>query len=173
MTVGNYNKRAPNLRPRPSQTVPKILEERLGSGLAVPLTIAKNQWLVNSGLTKLNQDIIVVLTTPVGCRYFQPDFGSLLYWLIFQPWNQATQSQMITATKVALQTWVPQIIVQSVTIDDSLAYKHQFRITITYLLKGTLSTSSISLTLSQDDNIQLAANNFVVGGQLVLNPRTV
>src|ERR1019366_3065875 len=86
-------------QPNPSPLVPDALKQRLGSSIGLPLIFVNSDYPVVNGIDNVNQDIFMVLSTAVGSRLFQPDFGSTLPLLIFQPINSLLGSELTTATK--------------------------------------------------------------------------
>jgi phage baseplate assembly protein W len=165
-----YNQRQRNnpFAPNPTKSVPDQLAKKLGSGLLVPLTIVNNAWLVASGLAKVRQDIFVTLATSIGSRLNRLDFGSLLPMLIFEDWGPNLQQELIVATQTALQTWNTNIIVNTVTIDDSNINQNYLTLNIQYMLRGTNATDTVSIVLTSAVGVQLPPSTFTINGVQVL-----
>ena len=68
------------------------------------------------GLAHIRQSIADILTTPLGSRVMRRDYGSLLFELIDQPENGATQVRLFAATAQALLKWEPRIQIKQITI---------------------------------------------------------
>ena len=59
------------------------------------------------GLDHLRQSVRVILTTPVGTRTFNREFGSRLMALIDAPLNKQILTQIYAATVEAIDRWNP------------------------------------------------------------------
>jgi phage baseplate assembly protein W len=68
-----------------------------------------------SGIALCEQQIRDVLTTPKGTRVMRRTYGSDVFSLTDLPWNQDTRMRMIAATADALDLWVPEIQVNTIT----------------------------------------------------------
>lgn len=163
----NYFQRKDPLTPESNPDVPKQLEQQLGSGLAVPLQRINNKWIVRSGSAKVAQDIFVCLSTPVGRRLLQPDYGSTLPYLIFQPYLPILRTELIMATQGALTAWVPQINVLNVRIDDSEIRNSYLMLIVRYEIKGTGSPQEIKIALATNDQTKIPPGALTIGGQSV------
>ena len=69
------------------------------------------------GLAHLQQSIGDILGTPVGSRVMRRPYGSVLPFLIDQPYNTATQIRLVAATATALMRWEPRIRLSRVSMD--------------------------------------------------------
>ena len=160
----NYFQRDNVLTQQLTPDVPELLEDQLGVGLAIPFQFISNQWVSRGGASKVAQDIFVTLCTPVGRRLWQPDFGSELPYLIFQPYQPTLLQELYQATLVSLNTWVPAITVQNVIIDPSNIQNGALTLIVQYLLNGTSASQSVSIILQMNDQIQIPANALTIGG---------
>jgi phage baseplate assembly protein W len=61
------------------------------------------------GLAKIEQDIITVLTTPLGSLTMARDYGSLLFRLLDGPMNAATRLLVAAASAAAINRWVKAV----------------------------------------------------------------
>lgn len=61
------------------------------------------------GLAHLQQSISDILATPYGSRVMRREYGSLLPYLIDQPFNPATRLRLYAATATALMRWEPRL----------------------------------------------------------------
>ena len=153
-------------RPTPSPYVPKILAGKLGSGMAIPMSIFQNQWQIINGEAKVQQDMVAVIITPVDRRLGQPDFGSMIPYMIHEQYTRTLQREMINKTKEALLRWVPQILVETVTVD--LIPPSNVIIAVTYLVKGTSAFNILKLSLSQDGTAEIDPTTFTINGQQII-----
>lgn len=159
----NYFKKTNPLKPTVSPTVPKQLESALGSGISLPMEVVNDEFVVVSGVDKVRQEIYVVLSTPIGTRLWQPDFGSMLNRLIFQPWTSTLFSELELATDTALKTWVPSIEVLNVSFDDTYIQEQILQIIIQFRIKRTNSINITKHALTNDDRVKLTSDLFTIG----------
>ncbi|MFZ6712006.1 GPW/gp25 family protein [Undibacterium sp. TC9W] len=96
-----------------------------------------------AGLAHLRQSIADILTTPIGSRVMRRDYGSLLFELIDQPDNGATQVRLYAATAEALLKWEPRIKLTQVKI-----YRTGIPGKVIIELKGQLVRASKAFNLS-------------------------
>jgi phage baseplate assembly protein W len=160
-----YFQRQTPLTPRATTGVPNQLAAQLGSGLAIPLQIISNTWVLRSGPAKVAQDIYICLSTPVGRRLWQPDYGSTLPYLIFQPYRDILNTELIVATKTALTAWVPQITVSQVNIDATNINNNYLMLVIQYTINGTNAPQQIKIALAMNDQIKVPPGTLTIGGQ--------
>lgn len=69
-----------------------------------------------AGDDHLRQSIARILTTPIGSRVAQREFGSLLPELVDQPMNGAGRLRLFAATAVAIARWEKRVKLVSVTL---------------------------------------------------------
>ncbi|MBI3727089.1 MAG: GPW/gp25 family protein [Burkholderiales bacterium] len=96
-----------------------------------------------AGLAHLRQSIADILTTPIGSRVMRRDYGSLLFELIDQPDNGATQVRLYAATAEALLKWEPRIKLTLVKM-----YRTGIPGKVIIELKGQLVRASKTFNLS-------------------------
>ena len=71
------------------------------------------------GLAHLQQSINDILQTPYGSRVMRRDYGSLLPYLIDQPFHPATRLRLYAATATALMRWEPRVQLSRVSVELS------------------------------------------------------
>ncbi|WP_192457702.1 GPW/gp25 family protein [Musicola keenii] len=64
----------------------------------------------------IRQSVIDILTTPVGSRLMRREYGSRLFSLIDQPFNDVLHLRMISAVYSALMRWEPRIVPTQIVI---------------------------------------------------------
>jgi len=74
------------------------------------------------GLTEYEQqeirsDLIHLLLTRKGSRYFLPDFGTRLYEYIFEPFDGLTFSALESDIRDSISTYLPNLIVNNISIE--------------------------------------------------------
>lgn len=74
-----------------------------------------------SGLDHLRQRVRDILTTPIGTRVCNRDYGSLLPELVDQPMNGAGRLRLIAATALAVARWEPALRLTRVNLASPAA----------------------------------------------------
>ena len=98
----------------------------------------------------IHQAILNIFRTTPGEAgpIFEPEFGSLLYNLLFEPMDDVTSTKIRAATFQALQRWEPRIDVDfsSSTFEANDAFS-RYDVSIQYRIRssGRIGTSVVSL----------------------------
>lgn len=168
MPIPYYDHEENPKKPAPMENISNKLARQLGRGLSIPLQLRDGAtWNMKGGLEKIRQNIYTVLLTPAGRRILQPDFGSLLLQLVFEPWTDQLQRELVRETKKALEAWVPQIQIQSVEIDLSSIDSNTVVIMLEYTVKGALLNDTLTIPLKRDDSQVFKPDYFTISGQPV------
>lgn len=104
------------------------------------------------GLAHLQQSISDILQTPYGTRVMRRDYGSLLPYLIDQPFNPATRLRLFAATATALMRWEPRVQVSRVTMQLGDAPGQ-----VVLTLDGTRIDTPVATSVSLTVPLQLSA----------------
>jgi phage baseplate assembly protein W len=114
-----------------------------GQGVNYPLTLSVTGGiLLSSGLTNIQQSIMIILGTQGGERVMRPTFGCNLKSLVFAPNNQQTAALARQYVLDGLQQWEPRITVQSVTVSNQVE-DPQLLIEILYVVKPSLDPQAM------------------------------
>lgn len=65
---------------------------------------------------EIKSDLIHLLLTRKGSRYFLPDFGTRLYEFIFEPFDTLTFDAIQSDIRDAVQTYMPGLLLNNITI---------------------------------------------------------
>ena len=68
---------------------------------------------------EIRTDLIHLLLTRKGTRYYLPDFGTRLYEYIFEPLDGPTFSEIETEIRDSVGEYIPGITITSIQITDS------------------------------------------------------
>ena len=68
---------------------------------------------------ELRTDLIHLLLTRKGSRYFLPDFGTRLYEYIFEPLDGPTFSQIEAEIRDAVQKYIPNLKITGLQVYDA------------------------------------------------------
>ena len=65
---------------------------------------------------EIKADLIHLLLTRKGSRYFLPDFGTRLYEFLFEPFDGLTFDAIQSDIRDAVQTYMPNLLLNQITI---------------------------------------------------------
>ena len=65
---------------------------------------------------EVKADLIHLLLTRKGSRYFLPDFGTRLYEFIFEPFDTLTFDAIQSDIRDAVATYMPNLLINNITI---------------------------------------------------------
>lgn len=74
-----------------------------------------------SGTGHLIQSVIDILTTPIGSRVLNRDYGSRIFEMIGRPLNDETVADIVQSVAEALARWEPRITLTSVRVVPNAA----------------------------------------------------
>lgn len=102
------------------QTVGKNLQEIIGQGIDFPFRFDNSKTVgsipqSNAG-ERINDSIHLILGTRIGERMFNPEFGSRLPELVFEPNDDILQRLLVFYTEDALKRWEKRIEILAVTV---------------------------------------------------------
>jgi phage baseplate assembly protein W len=105
------------------ETVSKNLLELIGTGISFPLTFTQSGKVnsikeANAG-ERINQSIHLILETRIGERMMNPEFGSRLPELVFEPNDAVLHRLLHLYTVEALNRWEKRIEITSVDLMDN------------------------------------------------------
>ena len=66
---------------------------------------------------EIRTDLVHLLLTRRGSRYFLPDFGTRLYEYIFEPLDGATFEDIRSEIEEQIRTYIPNLTIKSITIE--------------------------------------------------------
>ena len=155
---------------KPVGFIPQRVLDRLGKGMVLPLFCENNIWQIRTGLQKVQQNMYLTLMTPVGRAMMQPDFGSLLPYMIFERITPTLLQQMRATVRDSLTTWVKEIEVIDVTIDDSLEVQNTVLVNVVYQLINTGIPQTLTIGYSSPDTQQFPPGLFVVQNRALFPP---
>ena len=93
----------------------------IGTGFAFPMgTNDRGGILTTTGDHRIEDSILLILSTAPGERVMRPEFGCTIWDLVFAPIDTVTLNDMAAATTRALRRWEPRIQVNHIEtqIDD-------------------------------------------------------
>lgn len=97
--------------------------------------MSRQNGLYLDDINHLKQSIVDILSTPIGSRVLNRDYGSNLYKLIDEPVNTYLYQKIYAAVVEALDRWEPRIKVTKLSILSVLEGKITLKIDADYLIK--------------------------------------
>lgn len=91
----------------------------IGTALKDPVKLINGAASIASGLTVIQQSITRILSTPVGSVFFNPDYGSRLHELLFEPNDEVVKNLLTTFVKEAVEKWERRVQFVSVSFRDA------------------------------------------------------
>lgn len=116
----------------------------LGRGWSFPPNFVKGQGLVEMTEAELNikNSLFIILSTNIGERMMQPEFGSNLSKLMFEPLNRTFSTFITEQIKNAILYYEPRITLDSVDYTpDELNGKVDMQ--LNYTINGTNTRANI------------------------------
>lgn len=98
-----------------------------------------------NGLAHLRQSVNVILTTPIGSRLMNREFGSRIFDYVDRSSSQITVIDIIAAAAEALDRWEPRIDVKRIELDN--------------ITPGSLAFSVVGLYRNTGERVEIEVNN--------------
>ncbi len=103
----------------------------IGTAVTYPITLNKGRLQTSSGLSVIENSIVKILTTPIGTRFFLPEYGCRLTELQFEPNDEILIRELRVFVLDALTKWETRaefIDVETMLITDAVICVIQYRI---------------------------------------------
>lgn len=97
----------------------------------------------------INRQIYNILSTLKGTRIFEPEFGSNIQAMIFEPKNQVSSSSIYAEVISALKRWQPRIKVNSASTYVTET-EDGYLVHIDYTILANKSLGTYDLRVSRD-----------------------
>lgn len=116
-------------------------QQFLGRGWSFPPTFIKSartvQMLENEN--DINSSLNILLSTVMGERVMQPEYGCNLDDLLFETVNTTLKTYIVDKIKTAILYYEPRIDVQKIELNDSEVLEGKVMIEIDYIVRTTNS----------------------------------
>ena len=124
------------------QILPDNIIKLIGTGSYAPMNQLRDlaghlDVAMAVGFASINSSIYMSLSTPIGTRFMNPEFGSNLYSLLFEPYDKILMNAIKVTTIEALTKDVHKIQLIEVTVDDSQREFNLLKISIHYQIIST------------------------------------
>jgi phage baseplate assembly protein W len=101
-------------------------------GIAFPFNISndgKFLKLTETSTDEIRTDLIHLLLTRKGSRYYLPDFGTRLYEFIFEPLDSPTFNNIESDIREACEKYMPQLKITNISIKAASSEEETFVVT--------------------------------------------
>ena len=128
--------------------------------------------LTNTAGQEIRADLINLLLTRKGSRYFLPDFGTRLYEYLFEPFDGLTFDAIESDIRASVEKYIPNLLINKLTVEplnpedeaDDNAFTSNLPTSPVYRYpgKGTAEyTAKIRIEYSVQDSA-FATSDFVI-----------
>jgi hypothetical protein len=117
----------------------------LGTGWSFPPTFSR--WTYSVDLVSDDQDIReslwILFSTSIGERIMLPDYGSLLWKMVFQNITNTLMTQLADIVRQAVLYWEPRIDVDDVAVQPDATVAGLVLITVSYTIRKTNARNNL------------------------------
>ena len=91
------------------------------------------------------------MLTKKGERVFQPDFGSGIHDLLFNPATERFEEDVENTINEALEKWLPYVIVEDIDVDVSKDYtdNNQAKVSIKFKQQGQQQLGTVTFLVEE------------------------
>jgi phage baseplate assembly protein W len=116
----------------------------LGTGWKFPLQVTPTGGIATSSEEqKIEESILLVLSTAPGERLMLPDFGCGIHDLVFSPNNSSTITTVVDLVRRSLTTYEPRIDVIEVTAQTSTEQQNLLLIRVDYRVRDNNAMANL------------------------------
>jgi phage baseplate assembly protein W len=125
-------------------TTPTLRRPFLGTGWKFPLQVTPTGGIATSSEEqKIEESILLVLSTAPGERLMLPDFGCGIHDLVFSPNNSSTVTTVVDLVRRALTKYEPRIDVIEVTAETSTEQPNLLLIRVDYRVRDNNAMANL------------------------------
>ena len=129
----------------------------LGTGWTFPpefIKSGKNGVVTTSGVDDINESLEILLTTTVGERLLQLEYGSDLTEYVFEPLTATLKAVVETRVRKAIQLYEPRIRLNKLElIPDNLEGRLLIKLTYTVVTTNTRFNLVLPFYLNEANNV--------------------
>jgi phage baseplate assembly protein W len=116
----------------------------LGVGWKFPLQVTPTGGIATaSAEERIEESILIILSTAPGERLMLPQFGCGIHELVFAPNDSSTVSQVVDLVRRSLVTYEPRIDVADVSADTADGQPNLLLIRVDYRIRDTNSMKNL------------------------------
>lgn len=89
------------------------------------------------GLNSIVQSIQNIISTPIGSRFFEPEFGSRIPEMLFEIQDDTTEIMIINEAYASIQRWEPRVQIDFANSSVTADYDHHtYEMIIAFHVRG-------------------------------------
>jgi uncharacterized protein len=116
----------------------------LGAGWRFPLQVTPAGGIARSaGERRIEESVLLILSTGRGDRVMLPDFGCGIHDLVFAPASPVTRALVVRQVREALVRWEPRIDVLVVDADNADDEPQLLLIRISYAVRANNAVGNL------------------------------
>lgn len=116
----------------------------LGEGWKFPLQVTPTGGIATAAAEqRIEEAILLILSTAPGERVMLPDFGCGIHELVFAPNDSSTVSKVVDAVRRSLVTYEPRIDVLDVSAETTDGQPNLLLIRVDYRVRDTNSMKNL------------------------------
>ena len=134
-------------------------ETGLGIGFTAP--IGKVFSPIRITIDQALENLKNLLLTRIGERYMQPNFGTQLLNILFEPHVSALKSEIEDIIREPVSFWLPYISLDAInttTAEDEPQFPHNAKISISFSIDG-FERKNITLVANTNGTIEIGETN--------------
>jgi uncharacterized protein len=125
-------------------TTPTLRRPFLGTGWKFPLQVTPTGGIATSSEEqKIEESILLILSTAPGERLMLPDFGCGIHDLVFSPNNSSTVTMVVDLVRRSLTKYEPRIDVIDVTAETSTEQQNLLLIRVDYRVRDNNAMANL------------------------------
>lgn len=122
-------------------------------GITLPIQKGETGYFRQSFQTfdQVKSNIKNLLLTKKGERIFQPEFGSGIHDLLFNPATERFEEDVENTINEALEKWLPYVIVEDIDVDVSKEYtdNNQAKVSIKFKQQGQQQLGTVTFLVEE------------------------
>ena len=122
-------------------------------GITLPIQRGEDGYFRQSFRTfdQVRSNLKNLLLTKRGERIFQPDFGSGLHDLLFNPATEKFEEDLETTINDAVAKWLPYVIVEDINIDISkeMTDNNQAKVSLKFRQEGDQTLDTLTFLVEE------------------------
>lgn len=121
-------------------------------GLDYPVRLGENLFKSTFNLVDAaSANIRNLLQTRKGERIMQPEFGTGLHELLFEPMTTEFESSVQKEITNSVSYWLPYVTIEEIEIDmtDEMKDRHRATLNLTFRVGESIDTNQVSLEIAE------------------------
>ena len=115
-------------------------------GLSLPLQMSTNTFnQTYDNLVQLKSNVRNLLLTKKGERVGQPNFGTNLHRLLFEPNDDSLEDKIFQAVDSAVRLWLPQLTINEINIEATNEMKDSHEVSVSITFTANYNSQSVKV----------------------------